>query len=118
MNENQQSVPCKIKSCTLVYDSYFRYGNEMCGICKQPIGIPCFTCRKNHETECKPIFGVCHHFFHQHCLYDHWRAINERSNLNRENERVEKHTCPSCHLYGNEVEFQEQAGSFDDMDNT
>lgn len=118
MSENQQSVPCKIKSCTLVYDSHFRYVEEMCGICRKKIGEPCRICQNNHETECKPVLGVCGHFFHQHCLYDYWRAINERSNLNRENERVERHTCPACNSYSNEVEFQEQTGSFDDIINT
>lgn len=108
MNQNQQSVPCRIKECSLVYEHYFLRTDEMCPICHLLLGNLCSHCINSHESSpnCRPVMGTCGHCFHLHCLISNWDTINQRDNLNRENRTIQK-PCPTCQNLGILKDFEE-----------
>ena len=56
---------------------------ETCAICKSSLMEKCVQCQANEDESptCNPIFGVCNHAFHQHCI-ERWVKTSP--------------TCPLC----------------------
>jgi RING-box protein 1 len=67
-------------------------GQNVCGICRNLLTLPCITCESQRtDDKCCVCFGNCNHAFHHHCISQYFKKG--------------KTTCPFCAVEFNIVKF-------------
>ena len=66
---------------------------EVCGICRQAFDETCPDCLTPGD-DCPPVWGVCLHMFHVHCIVKWIDSANDAQSGTHE----ERRQCPMCRV--------------------
>ena len=67
---------------------------EVCGICRSAFDDTCPDCTTPGD-DCPPVWGVCKHMFHMHCIVKWLESANDAHHAGTQEERRQ---CPMCRV--------------------